>query len=664
MKKHIYFLLSFVLLHQIALAGTCFPHSLLKIDTPDIIINNVTIVDVVNRKIIESGTIYIDKGKIISLTKSNNILGKKVIDGTGLVALPGFINTHTHLWQHISKSSAPNDKLQDWIKIYQPIHCLTEDEVYKVVLAACSEAMLSGITSVSDYASLAFNDYSLNSSCKAMKDSEMGGVVIWHNPSIFIPDSLKSYEIIKLQNTYKNNFDIWMGHGPLSFHSIPQVYSGLPIAKKLGMHISEHSMENIQEQRDFHAKILTYLNDYGGKLSIEDRIVFQNIIGMPVPSATDWYYLLEQKAKVLLDDLTQGQNLTVLEKQKLQSIAGSRTVSPFPLLQSWGILKDYLAIHAVWPQKEDLKIMRDNHVSISHNPESNMYLSSGIAPIHQYKQDSIVVTIGTDGAASNDGINFFSAMKNMWNLNKINLMNASIKDISEWDILQAATINGAKSLSINDKTGSIDVGKDADIILLNKETLGLSPYRTKTLPALIIYSGQPSSIDYVLSNGKIVVANRQLTNQREAVLARQLSDIANAADLRNLNGKDWLETFSLDEAVVGHYWYKYRSVRLADQFDLKFENKGKQKIKLYFVSAGQRFGGGSPTVIDAEVAKRFPENSQKGAFTKEIILKSKEAIEIKKDKGSFKFLFMSNGKTEENVAASGQILMMAFIEKK
>lgn len=633
-------------------------------DTVDLIVSDVTLVDVVNKKIVEKAAIYINQGKIVSLSTIPDVVSRKTIDGNDLVAMPGFINTHTHLWQHVSKSMAPNEKLQDWIRIYQPIHYLTESEIYEVVFAACSEAMLSGITSVSDYASLAFNDYSLNASCKAMKDSEMGGVVIWHNPSIFIPDSIKANEIRKMQETYRENFDIWMGHGPLSFHSIPQVYSAIPIAKRLGLHISEHFMENIQEQRDFHGKVWSYLNQYQNQLTDEDKSLLQTIFSMPVPSQTDWYYLIQQKARTLLDDPIQGQCLTVLEKEKLKVIEGTRTVSPIPLLEQWKVLDNYLAIHAVWPQKEDLKIMKTNHVSISHNPESNMYLSSGMAPTYEYKKNEITTAIGTDGAASNDGINFFSAMKNMWNLNKINLMNASVKDVNEWDILQSATINGAKALMMEDRTGSIDIGKDADMILLDKKTLGLAPYRNTSLPALIIYSGQPSCIDYVISNGKIVAERGELTNRTETSLAHNLSNIALAGDRRNKEGKIWEETYSLDVSAKDRYWFKYRSIRQADQLNLILENKGNRQLRLYFVSAGQRFGGGSPTVIDPAVASRYPEELPKGAFVKQINLASKQSITVKKNKGDFKFTFMFNGKREELVAASGQFLIFASVEKK
>lgn len=632
------------------------------VDTVDIVIDNVTIVDVVRKTIIDCGSIYISKGKIVG-APLDPVIAREIIDGKGLVAMPGFINTHTHLWQHLCKSCAPNEHLQDWMRIYERIHCLTEEEVYKVVLAASSEAMLSGITSVSDYASLAFNDYALNSSLRAMKDAGLGGAVVWHNPAVFIPDSIKVREIGRLSAVYKANFNLWMGHGPLSFHSLPQVYSGVAIAKKIGMLITEHTMENVQEQRDFHENIKNYLNLYGSKLSDVDRAMLQQIVDMALPSSADAYFQIEQMARRMIDDPALSKGLTDVEQQKLRRMAGVRSVSPFPLLMSWDILKHYLAIHAVWPQREDIEIMRQQSVSISHNPESNMYLSSGIPPIYQYKKQSILLTIGTDGAASNDGINFFSAMKNMWNLNKINLMNASIKELNEWDILQAATINGAKALRIEDKTGSIDVGKDADIILLKKETLGLAPFRTKTLPALLIYSVQPSSIEYVLSDGRIRVRSGRLSNESEAILANQLSSIAAAADRRNREGRTWVEQYSLDLKNIGSYWYKYRSFRMLDHFDLRLQNNGKQKIEVYFISSGQPLGGGSAFVIDTAVRKRFPENVSVGSFKRKMTVRPNQILKIKKDRGESIFRFILSKESEEVTTAPGQCLILAFEAK-
>jgi hypothetical protein len=164
----------------------------------DLLIRDVTLVDVLNKQVVPHQTIGINNGHIISL--ANNPLAvesKIVIDGSRYVALPGFINTHTHLWQHICKACYPKEKLQQWVRVYRTIHYLNPDELYDVSLAASSEALLSGITTVSDYASLSFNDYGFEAMPElyATQDSAefWSGII----PPFFclIPSRWKKYSI-------------------------------------------------------------------------------------------------------------------------------------------------------------------------------------------------------------------------------------------------------------------------------------------------------------------------------------------------------------------------------------------------------------------------------------------------------------------------------------
>ncbi|CAF3059616.1 unnamed protein product, partial [Rotaria sp. Silwood2] len=422
----------------------------------DLLIYNSTVIDVVNKQILTNRNIGIVNGKITTInnlfpTKDLLDNAKEKIDGSYLIALPGFVNTHTHLWQHVSKSYSPKEPLQTWLEIYKPIHYLTKDELSDVVLAASCEALLSGITTVSDYASLALNDYGFETNAESISKAGLTGVVIWNNPGFFFHDEIKLKEIERLKIKYQNKLHLWMGFGPLSFHSIPAVYSGIVIAKQLNMSTTEHTMENIQEQRDFYNATIEYLNQYK-HLNLVDEEILYNLTNLLPPANADAYEQLLRTAQqilkfdTILQNNTSYKKLTETERKLLASLEYKRRISPLILLDYFKILKNHLAIHSVWLQDEDINILKRNNMSISHNPESNMYLTSGIAPIDSYLRANVLITIGTDGAASNDGINFFSAMKAMWNVYKISLMNTEIsKTFDEWNIIQAATINGAKA---------------------------------------------------------------------------------------------------------------------------------------------------------------------------------------------------------------------------
>lgn len=626
----------------------------------DLVIRDVTLIDVETRQVRPHTTIGIKKGHIAVIADGNGKFpAKRVIDGSGYVALPGFVNTHTHLWQHIGKSYAPKEKLQQWIRVYGTIHYLEQDELRQVVLAASSEALLSGITSVSDYASLCFNDYAFEANAGAMRDAGLGGVLVYHNPSAFLPDHIKQQEIQRLREGYRNQFDIWMGFGGLSFWSLPQVYSGVRLAQRLKMPMTEHTMENIQEQRDLHKRLSEYYGSYKDELNGDDRKVLEEVLASRRPSEVDAFEQLVRDAEQTLAVDAGNQKLTTEQREQLRQFKRERIISPLPVLDHLNALPGYLAIHSVWQQKEDIELMRRRGVAVSHNPESNMYLSSGVAPIYEYLNSGILVTIGTDGAASNDGINFFSAMKEMWNLYKIDLMNTDVsRNFDEWIVLQAATINGARALKIDSRTGSLAEGKEADIILISKDELGMAPARPDKIPALLIYGANIGNVEYVISDGNVVVKNGHLVRYQEKLLSNKLSEIAAVVDERIKKGKVWSSKYEITDRMTSPYWYKYRSFRELDRVDLSIKNSGSTPTRLTIISSGATFGGGTAYVADAEVSDRFPERPATSAFKKEILMMPRQAVRVIKRPGQWEYELVMPSSTVKLKSSSGQLLVL------
>ena len=658
------------LTHSIAFLLLLLPTAMLlgqgKNNKPDVIIKNCSLIDVVKRTVLYKQNILIRNGKIISVSeKLPSAAGSKIIDGSHLIALPGFIDTHTHLWQHIGKSMYPKEFLQDWIKVYRSIYYLDSAELYKVVSAACGEALLSGITTVSDYASLSFNDYGFETNANAIRNSGIGGVLVWNNPGVFLPDTIKIIEIEKFRIQYKNQFSIWMGPGPLSFYSLPQVYSGIRIAQQLRMSITEHTMENMQEQRDLYDLTKKYLAKYGSQLTEMDKTFLESMLQLKRPSNVDAFErLLRDKKRILFLDSNLQSNikaklLTDSEKLELATLPSDRHISPLPFFEYFDALKDFLAIHAVWLEEEDIELAKKYNIAISHNPESNEYLTSGVAPVYEYIHGNIPLTIGTDGAASNDGIDMFTAMKAMWDLYKIRLLNVDIsKDINPWDIICAATINGAKALHIDSLTGSIEVGKRADIVLISEEELGMAPFRESTIIPLIINSADTRNVKYVLGNGKLLVSNGQLTTSNEHSLANDLTSIANVIDKRIISGKTWSEAYKFKDKNWNHYWFKYRAIRIPDSVNLKVTNQSNDPIKFSIMGSAAVFGGGLPNVVSTDVQKRFP-FVQDSSFAKTVLLQPGETISVKKLKSSFNIRLTYKNDVFDNYTKTGQLLLLA-----
>lgn len=157
------------------------------------------------------------------------------------------------------------------------------------------------------------------------------------------------------------------------------------------------------------------------------------------------------------------------------------------------------AAHCVWCTEEDLRILKKHNVSVVHNPESNMKLGSGFAPIPRMLEFGINVALGTDGAASNNNLNMFeemhlaSVIHNGYTLDPVIMKPETV--------LSMATINGARVQGRPD-TGSLEVGKKADIVAVNLDAPHMKP--NLNLMALLVYSAQGSDVTMTMVDGKIL----------------------------------------------------------------------------------------------------------------------------------------------------------------
>ena len=151
--------------------------------------------------------------------------------------------------------------------------------------------------------------------------------------------------------------------------------------------------------------------------------------------------------------------------------------------------------------KSDLDILKEKEVSIVHNPSSNLKLSSGICDVSRLLDYGINVCLGTDSASSN---NKQSMLKEIEIASLISKLKAA-DNLKAYDVLKMATINGSKALGIDNMVGTIEVGKNADIILIDIDNINHLP--CNDLIASICYSTYDSDISYVMIQGDIVYEN-------------------------------------------------------------------------------------------------------------------------------------------------------------
>ena len=216
------------------------------------------------------------------------------------------------------------------------------------------------------------------------------------------------------------------------------------------------------------------------------------------------------KVRQLADEYNIGIHIHVSETQKeINDSLDEKGKRPFEFLDEIGFLgPDVVAAHSVWLSDEEIEIIKKNNVKISHNPCSNMKLASGIAPVSKLLENGICVSIGTDGASSNNNLDLIEEMKTASLLQKVDTLNPKV--LTSDETLAIGTINGAEALGLDSEIGTIEVGKKADIILIDTNCANMVPDSSQP-SSNIIYSANGSNVDTTICNGKILMENKKLT---------------------------------------------------------------------------------------------------------------------------------------------------------
>ncbi|MEJ5299453.1 MAG: amidohydrolase [Thermodesulforhabdaceae bacterium] len=182
--------------------------------------------------------------------------------------------------------------------------------------------------------------------------------------------------------------------------------------------------------------------------------------------------------------------------------------TPVAHLASLGILSPrVVADHCVWLSEEDRSLIAEKDVKIVHNPESNLKLASGIAPIADLLGRGVVVSLGTDGCASNNDLDMFSEMDTCAKIHKGVLKDPTV--LSAKEVLRMATVYGAKALGLSDKIGRFEPGMIADIIVIDFNKPHLTPCYDPV--SHIVYSARGSDVRDVMVHGRWLMRNRELT---------------------------------------------------------------------------------------------------------------------------------------------------------
>ncbi len=419
-----------------------------------------------SRKILIKNPLIVSMNKSLDVYRSDILINGNIIsqiadnirskfdeqfEAEEYIVLPGFIQTHVHLCQTLFRNMAEDLTLLRWLETkiwpYESIH--TPETLTVSAQLGIAELIKSGTTTIMDMGTVHHHDVVFD----ALNRSGMravSGKAMMDAPGT--PQGLKESteqsikESLRLLEKWHNH-----DHGRLKYAFAPRF-------------VLACTEELLKET---------------GRISREKKVLFHT-------------HAAENPEEI----------------KKIQTIFGMGNIEYFKKI---GITAENLCLaHCVWVNDKEVEILKEDNVKALHCPSANLKLGSGIAPVPEYIQNGITVSLGSDGAPCNNNLNIFNEMRLA---GLIQRPRYGVTALPASEIMKMATINGAKTLNLENEVGSIEKGKKADLILLHSEELHSQPYYD--VFNKIIYSSQASDIHNVMINGKWVLKNRNLITLNE-----------------------------------------------------------------------------------------------------------------------------------------------------
>lgn len=426
-----------------------------------ILIKNAQIITMNAKEEIVNGDLWIQDDRIAGIGPNLTPLEvDQVIDATGRTVIPGFVQTHIHLCQTLFRGKGDDLELMDWLKkrIWPLEAAHDEESIYYSAMLGIGELIQSGTTTIVDMETVNHTE----SAFKAIAES---------------------------------------GIRALSGKVMMDKGDEVPLA------LQEKTLDSLQQSVDLLEKWHGYDN---GRIQYSFSPRF-------VVSCTEELLrevrMLSEKYEVFVHTHA-SENLG--EIAIVQAETGMRNIV---YLDHLGLANERLILaHCIWLDEEEKRIIHDRGVHVSHCPGSNLKLASGIADTPDMLEREISVSLGADGAPCNNNLDMFNEMRLAAIIQKPQhgptAMNART-------VFRMATIGGAKAVGMQDDIGSLEVGKKADLAILNLNHFHAFPSYDVDPISRIVYSASRADVETTIINGKLVMHNRMMRTVDQAVVLRE-----------------------------------------------------------------------------------------------------------------------------------------------
>ncbi|WP_307787073.1 amidohydrolase family protein [Mycolicibacterium mengxianglii] len=449
-------------------------------------------------------SIRVRDGEIVDISGALERLdGDTVLSGRDRLVVPGYVNAHTHSWEGLFRARLDNLPLEHWMLLSYPVlglAPLSPDLIRLRSQLVAIESLRNGVTTLVDDV------------------LEIPGQTEDQLAAVF-----EAYRDIGIRANISGHVmdRPFVDHFPFLADALePDLRRELDALAVLGG----------DEYLAYARAAAERYRDYA-----DGRLRF--MLGPSAPQRCTPEML------VGIDDIAKDYDLEfhihVLETRTQAVTAGEfygKTMVEY--LHALGVLGERVTMaHGIWLTDSDVAVLADTGTSVSHNPISNLKLGSGIAPWRKYLDSGVNLGIGTDGMSSSDTARMSEAVKAAALLHKV-----TGPDYRQWptaqEVLTAGTLGGARSARLGDTVGSIEVGKRADLVFYDMNSLAFTPRNKPELH--LVYSENGSSIETVMVDGRIVLQDGHLTSIDERAVLDELQ--ARGPELRQW--QDHLETLN------------------------------------------------------------------------------------------------------------------------
>lgn len=463
-------------------------------------------------------SIRVRDGEIVAVASVLDVEpGDVVLSGRDRLVVPGYVNAHTHSWEGLFRARLDNLPLEHWMLLSYPVlglAPLSPDLIRLRTQLVAIESLRNGVTTLVDDV------------------LEVPGQTEDQLAAVF-----EAYRDIGIRaNVSGHVMDRpFVDHFPFLADTLdPGLRRELDDLTVLrGDEYLSYATESANRYADYADGRLRFMLGP----SAPQRCTPELLAGVAGIAET---YDLEFHIHVL--------------ETRTQAITGAefygKTMVEY--LDALGVLSERVTIaHGIWVTDSDVETLASSRTSVSHNPISNLKLGSGIAPWRKYLDAGVNLGIGTDGMSSSDTARMSEAVKAAALLHKV-----TGPDHRQWptaqEVLTAGTLGSARSARLGDTVGSVEVGKRADLVFYDMNALAFTPRNKPELH--LVYSENGSSIDTVMVDGRIVLADGRLTRIDERAVLDELQ--ARGPELRQW--QDHLET--LNRALLPAFDTQYAGV--------------------------------------------------------------------------------------------------------